>query len=81
MTQSDPGTENNGWANAQTAIRQHLDPTLQGYLQHKWMRSHNNIKPEIAWSQLRRRFSKGFEEKLQEGVDSEFFNPNDDFHM
>ena len=54
VTQSDPGTENFGIANAQTMLRQTLDPSLTGFVQHRWMRSNKNVMPEIAWSQLRR---------------------------
>ena len=37
VTQSDPGTENFGIANAQTMLQQMYDPALQGYVQHWWM--------------------------------------------
>ncbi|KAI5982643.1 hypothetical protein EDD15DRAFT_2202662 [Pisolithus albus] len=70
VTQSDPGTENFGVANAQTMLRQMHDPTLGGFVQHRWMRTKKNIAPEIAWSQLRRRFSPGFEAILEEGVEA-----------
>ena len=52
VTQSDPGTENFGIANAQTLLRQMHDVTLEGFVQHQWMRTKKNIMPEIAWSQL-----------------------------
>ena len=52
ITQSDPGTENFGVANGQTLLRQIHDATLDGFVQHRWMRAKKNIKPEIAWSQL-----------------------------
>ncbi len=80
LTQSDLGTENYGIANAQTSMRQHLDLSLEGTLQHRWMRGHDNVKPEIAWSQFRRRFSPGFEDMLQFGVDQNLYNPNDNLH-
>ncbi|KAI5988558.1 hypothetical protein EDD15DRAFT_2389274 [Pisolithus albus] len=48
ITQSDPGTENFGIANAQTLLRQMHDPTLEGYVQHRWMHTKKNIMPEIA---------------------------------
>jgi hypothetical protein len=35
VTQSDPGPENFGVANAQTVIRHRLDPTLRDTLQHR----------------------------------------------
>lgn len=70
LTQSDPGTENNGVANATTMLRHWLDPQLPtDSIQHKWKRKHSNIKPEIEWSQLRRRFSPGFEAILEAGED------------
>ncbi|KAG2359559.1 hypothetical protein BDR07DRAFT_1452328 [Suillus spraguei] len=53
VTQSDPGTENYGIANAHTMLRQMNDPALQGTLQHRWMWTKKNVKPEITWSQLR----------------------------
>ncbi|KAG2066717.1 hypothetical protein BDR04DRAFT_1129899 [Suillus decipiens] len=53
VTQSDPGTENYGIANAHTMLRQMYDPALQGTLQHRWMQTKKNVKPEITWSQLR----------------------------
>lgn len=76
ITQSDPGTENFGIANAQTMLRQMQDPTLAsaGFVQHRWMRSKKNIVPEIAWSQFRRRFAPGFEILLDKGVDEGWYN-------
>ncbi|KAG1893790.1 uncharacterized protein F5891DRAFT_1131149 [Suillus fuscotomentosus] len=53
VTQSDPGTENFGIANGHTMLHQWYDPSLQGTLQHRWMRTKKNVMPEIAWSQLR----------------------------
>ncbi|KAF8430639.1 hypothetical protein L210DRAFT_3614625 [Boletus edulis BED1] len=74
ITQSDPGTENIGIANAQTLLCQMHDPTLEGFVQHRWMRTKKNIMPEIAWSQLRRRFTPGFEALLEEGVDAGWYD-------
>lgn len=68
ITQSDPGSENNGMANAQTSIRHQLDPSLVGTIQHRWMRRHNNIKPEIAWSVFRQVWVPGFEDLFEHGV-------------
>lgn len=77
ITQSDRGTENNSVANIQTLIRQRLDPTLEGTLQHRWvMASTHNIKPEAFWSYLRHNFSPGFENVLQHAVDSGLHDPN-----
>ncbi|KAH0826444.1 hypothetical protein J3R83DRAFT_5430, partial [Lanmaoa asiatica] len=59
ITQSDPGTENFGIANAQTMLRQMHDPSLSGFVQHRSMHSKKNIMPEITWSQFRRRFPPG----------------------
>lgn len=80
LTQSDLGTENYGIANAQTSFRQHLDPELAGTLQHRWERGHGNVKPEISWSQVRKRFSPGFEDHLEYGVQSDIYNPSDSLH-
>ncbi|KZT52803.1 hypothetical protein CALCODRAFT_441053 [Calocera cornea HHB12733] len=75
ITQSDPGTENYGIANAQTTLRRQLDPTLEGTLQHRWMRGHANIKPEIFWSKLRRQWSEGWELLFQEGIIAGWYDP------
>ncbi|KAJ7602178.1 hypothetical protein DFH06DRAFT_1348766 [Mycena polygramma] len=70
ITQSDPGSENYGIANCQTVTRQQLDPSLAGTLQHRWMNKNAmNIKPEAAWSLLRRNFTPGFENVLEQGAD------------
>jgi hypothetical protein len=74
ITQSDPGTENNGIANAQTTLRCHMDPTLAGTLQHQWRRGHSNIKPEIFWSKLRRQWSEGWEELFEEGLHAGWYD-------
>jgi hypothetical protein len=74
LTFSDPGSENNGIANAQSTIRQSLDPDLEGTLQHRWMFKKSNIKSEIEWSQVRAAFSPGFEDILQKGLDQGFMN-------
>ncbi|KAF8492109.1 hypothetical protein JB92DRAFT_3147563 [Gautieria morchelliformis] len=76
VTQSDPGSENYGVANAHTTLRHMLDPSLEGTRQHRWMRKHNNVKPEISWSQLRRRFTPGFEDLLEQGVQSGLYDPD-----
>ncbi|KAI0054561.1 hypothetical protein BV25DRAFT_1922583 [Artomyces pyxidatus] len=76
ITQSDPGTENFGVANAHTTIRQRLDPSLAGTLQHRWMREHQNIKPEIHWSILRKDWAPGFEDILEQGVENGWYDIN-----
>ncbi|KZT10115.1 uncharacterized protein LAESUDRAFT_810391 [Laetiporus sulphureus 93-53] len=76
VTQSDPGSENFGVANAHTTIRHRLDPSLADTLQHRWMRAHMNIKPEIMWSVLNSDFKPGFEEILQYGVDQGWYDVN-----
>jgi hypothetical protein len=58
ITQSDPGTENYGVANAHTVIRQCLNPSLTGTLQHHFAKGHNNILSEIKWSVFRHDFSQ-----------------------
>jgi hypothetical protein len=78
VTQSDAGTENFGIANSQTLIRQMLDPQLAGTIQHRWV--DHNIKPEIAWSQFRSRFARGFENVLEVGVTEEWYDPYDALH-
>ncbi|OSC97966.1 hypothetical protein PYCCODRAFT_1418679 [Trametes coccinea BRFM310] len=75
VTQSDPGTENFGIANAHTYMRHALDPSLCDTLQHRWMRKHMNIKPEILWSVLGRDWKPGFEATLQYGVDHGWYDP------
>lgn len=44
------------------------DPELAEGVQHAWKRDKSNIKAEIEWSQLRRRWSAGFEDILEEGA-------------
>lgn len=79
ITQSDRGTENNSVANVQTLIRQRLDPTLRGTLQHRWVTaSTNNVKAEAFWSYLRTYFSPGFENVLREAVHSGLYDPSED---
>ncbi|KAG1844804.1 hypothetical protein DFJ58DRAFT_731076 [Suillus subalutaceus] len=81
VTQSDPGSENFGIANAHTMLRQWHDPVLQGTLQHHWMRNKKNVMPEITWSQMRRRFMPGFESLLDHGVTSGWYNSNNTLQM
>lgn len=81
VTQSDPGTENFGIVNGQTVPCQMHDPTLVGFVQHHWMRTKKNIMPEIAWSQLRCRFTPGFETLLEEGVTSGLYDPDNTLQL
>ena len=74
VSQSDPGTENIGLANAQTMLRQLHDPTLVGTLQHHFLYEKKNIIPEISWSQLRRRFSPGAEDLMDWGVQNNWYD-------
>ena len=76
ITQSDPGTENYGVANVQTAIRHCLDPNLANTLQHQFAAGHNNILLEIKWSIFRQDFSPGFEDVLEHGVNSGWYDVN-----
>ncbi|KAJ7084177.1 hypothetical protein C8R43DRAFT_1051851 [Mycena crocata] len=77
ITQSDLGSENYGIANCHTVTRQRLDPSLAGTLQHKWMsKKAMNVKPEATWSQMRRQFSPGFENILEEGVAQGLYSIN-----
>ena len=77
ITQSDRGTENNGVANAHTVIRHRLDPTLRDTLQHKWMSKNKNIKSEGNWSVLRRDFTPGLEQILDDGVNNGWYDADD----
>ncbi|KZT56061.1 hypothetical protein CALCODRAFT_413280, partial [Calocera cornea HHB12733] len=81
VTQSDLGSENYRMAKAHTAMRHYHDPSLHGTLQHRWMRHKKNIKPEISWSQMRRRFTPGFEDKLDEGVNEGWYDPDQPLHL
>ncbi|KIM55944.1 hypothetical protein SCLCIDRAFT_29984 [Scleroderma citrinum Foug A] len=40
-----------------------------------------NIMPEIAWSQLRQRFSPGFESLLDSGVDAGWYDPDNTLQL
>ena len=77
ITQSDPGTENYGVANAHTVMCHRLDPSLTGTLQHCFAPGHNNILSEIKWSVFCRDFSPGFEDILEQGMQSGWYNVND----
>lgn len=77
LTQSDPGPENYGIANAQTTLRQLQDPLLPESLQHQFKGDKLSVKPEIFWSQLRRRFTPGYEDLLDFGVNSGLYDPDD----
>lgn len=76
VSQSDPGSENYGIANAHTALRHWHDPSLVGTIQHRWLRQKKNVKPEITWSQMRRRFTPGFEDLLELGVTNGWYDNN-----
>jgi hypothetical protein len=76
ISQSDPGSENYGIANVQSVLQQWHDPLLAGTIQHRWMHQKKNVKPEITWSQLRRRFTPGFENILEKGVAENWYDMN-----
>ena len=76
VSQSDPGTENYGIANGHTMLRHLHDPSLSGTLQHRWMLKKKNVMPEIGWSQLRHRFTPGFEDILDVGVNNGWYDPD-----
>ncbi|KAJ7836779.1 hypothetical protein B0H14DRAFT_3460501 [Mycena olivaceomarginata] len=76
ITQSDPGGENYGITNCHTSTRQRLDPSLEGTLQHRWMKDKMNIKPEATWSQMRHQFMPGFENILDAGVAQGLYDIN-----
>ncbi|KAJ7207829.1 hypothetical protein GGX14DRAFT_634170 [Mycena pura] len=67
LTFSDTGRENNGIAKCHSTIRQRLDVSLQGTIQHKWFYDKMNIKSEISWARFRRGFAVGFEQLLNDG--------------
>jgi hypothetical protein len=81
VTQSDPGSENFGVANAQTVIRHRLDPSLSDTLQHRWMIKHQNILSEIKWSMFRRDWTPGFEAILDDGVNQGWYDVNNVLEM
>jgi hypothetical protein len=81
LTQSDGGKEANGIANAQTLLRQHYDPRLQGTIQHRWFTKALNVRPEIKWRQLRTEFTPGFEGLFDEGLAGGWFNPRFELDM
>ncbi|KAG1777542.1 hypothetical protein EV702DRAFT_1179381 [Suillus placidus] len=70
----DPGSENYGITNAHTMLHQMYDSSLHSTLQHQWMHTKKNVMPEIAWSQLCRHFTPGFESLLDEGVVSIWYD-------
>ncbi|KAJ6461455.1 hypothetical protein C8R45DRAFT_1056028 [Mycena sanguinolenta] len=76
VSQSDPGTENYGIANGHTMLRHLHDPSPSGTLQHRWMLKKKNVMPEIGWSQLRHRFTPGFEDILDVGVNDGWYDPD-----
>ncbi|KAF8990788.1 hypothetical protein BDQ17DRAFT_1393070 [Cyathus striatus] len=67
VTQSDPGSENFGLTNGHTFLCHYHDPALQGTLQHCWMHSKKN---------LRQRFTPGFEDILERGINEDFYHPD-----
>ena len=77
ITQSNPSTENYGVANAQTVMCHHLDPSLASTLQHHFGPRHNNILLEIKWSVFCLVFPPGFEDILEQGVQSGWYDVND----
>lgn len=76
VSQSDPGVENFELANGHTLLRHWHDPSLKGMLQHRWMSEKKNVMPEIGWSQLRHRWTPGFEDILDVGVNNGWYDPN-----
>ncbi|CAK5264132.1 unnamed protein product [Mycena citricolor] len=75
VSQSDPGSENVGIANGHTTLCHLHDPDLAGTSQHRYMREKKNVMPEITWSMMRRRFTPGFEDILDTGVDNGWYDP------
>ncbi|KAF8574739.1 hypothetical protein K439DRAFT_1624100 [Ramaria rubella] len=81
ITQSDPGSENYGVVNGHTTGRHMVDPSLEGTRQHRWMHGHNNVKPEITWSQLHCRFTPGVKYLLDDGLNKGWYDPSDPLDM
>ena len=81
ITQSNPGIKNFGIANVQAMLHQKYDPRLIGMLQHRWICSKKNIKPEITWSQLHCHFTPGFEAKLEEGMQQGWYDTNNTLQL
>ncbi|KAG6882716.1 hypothetical protein C0993_009446 [Termitomyces sp. T159_Od127] len=77
ITQSDRGCENKGMANCHTMLHHQLHSSLVGTLQHRWTFEKGNVKPEAAWSQLRRQFTPGFETILDQGLNKGLYDPSD----
>ncbi|MDV2583784.1 hypothetical protein, partial [Alkalibacillus haloalkaliphilus] len=57
-----------------TVIRQTLDPSLQGTLQHRWKRNKTNVKSEANWSILHHDFAPGFEDIFEQGVQEGWYD-------
>ncbi|CAK5263853.1 unnamed protein product [Mycena citricolor] len=74
VSQSDPGSETVRIANGHTTLRHLHDPNLAGTSQHRYMRKKKNVMPEITWSMMRRRFTPGFENILDEGVNNGWYD-------
>lgn len=55
-------------------MRQTLDPTLAGSIQHRWMGHRFNTPPETFWSGLRSGWTPGFEQLFAEGVQQELYD-------
>jgi hypothetical protein len=77
VTQSNPGSENNGIANGHTLLRHLQDPALAWTLQQKFKGQHYNIKPKIFWSQLQWCWTPGLQDILDYGVSECIYNPDD----
>ncbi|KAJ7882973.1 hypothetical protein B0H14DRAFT_3082462 [Mycena olivaceomarginata] len=76
ISQNDPVNENIGLANGHTLLRRWHDPCLLNTLQHRRMNEKMNVMPEIGWSQLRHRFTPGFEDVLDIGVKNGWHDPS-----
>lgn len=80
LTQSDGGTENFNIAKAQTAMRQILDPSLVGSIQHRWMGARFNTPPETFWSGLRLTWTRGYEDLFELGVAQQWYDLSNALH-
>ena len=79
ITQSDGGSENFGVANMHSVIRQTMDNSLVGSLQHRFKKHKFNIKSEANWSVFRRDFSPGYERLFQLGIDEGWYDPQNSY--
>jgi len=83
-TMSDPGVENINIAAAEVLMRMEYESTnandSRSSIIHRFCKSKFNQKPEVIWSQLRRRLCVAIEEKLMKGVNDDIYDASIDLH-